>query len=97
MLPPSSKNLSQVFIVAPQAEGKLLIPQGSVFSKICFSHQQKGSRRGGNYNLLYQNSIKNMKMTWYIRLFTLESRIIGGVGIIGREEGGGGGGGLVGV
>ena len=28
-----------------------------------------------------------MKMTWYIRLFTLESRIIGGVGIIGRGEG----------
>ena len=34
---------------------KLLIPSGSILSKICFPQQQKGE---GNYDLLYQNSVK---------------------------------------
>ena len=39
-----------------QGRAKLLIPQGSIFSKICFPQQQEGV--GKTYDFLYQNSIR---------------------------------------
>ena len=45
------------------------VPQSKIqagFLKLCFSQD---NRDGENYDLLYRNSIKNMKMTWNFRLF----------------------------
>ena len=47
--------------------GKLLIPTGSIFFQKSVSPTAETG--GAKYDLLYQNSIKKMKMTCYIRLF----------------------------
>ena len=46
---------------------KLLIPPGSIFSKICFSQHQKGVEKTMIYFIKIQS--ENMQMTWDIRFF----------------------------
>ena len=46
---------------------KLLIPQGSIFSKKFFYQQQKGVKETMIYFIRIQTD--NLKMTWKIRLF----------------------------
>ena len=40
---------------------KLLIPQGSILSKICFPQQQEVVEETINYDLLYQNTLRKYK------------------------------------
>ena len=44
--------------------GKLLIPTDTIFFQKCVSPTSEKGR--ANYDLLYQNSLKKMTMTWYI-------------------------------
>ena len=49
------------------ARGKLIIPPSSIFSKICFPHQQKGVEE--TMICFIKIELENIKMTWNIRLF----------------------------
>ena len=53
---------------------KLLIPSGSIFSKICFSQHQKGVEKTMIYFIKIQS--ENMQMTWDIRFFAFVRFVI---------------------
>ena len=53
---------------------KLLIPPGSIFSKICFSQHQKGVEKTMIYFIKIQS--ENMQMTWDIRFFVFVRFVI---------------------
>ena len=67
LLPPHSK-LSPSTYHHTLSRWNLFIHPGSILFKNLFS--PTAERGGGNYDLLYQNSMKKLKMTWNIRLFT---------------------------
>ena len=56
-MPLPTQNLPPISCHHVLGRRKLLIPPGSVLSKICFP-QQQAERGGRNYDLLYQNSVR---------------------------------------
>ena len=65
--PPQSKLAPKVLSSRPISRRKLLIPQGSVLSKICFPHKQKGVEKITICFTKIQS--ENIKMTSNIRFF----------------------------
>ena len=65
--PPTQNFFSKFLSSCPRQKGKLLIPQGSIVSKIWFIQQQKGVE--DTMICFIKSQPENMKMTWNIRFF----------------------------
>ena len=64
----SHSKLAQKFLLSSTIDRrKLLIPLGSILSKICFPQQQKGVEE--TMICLIKIQSENMRMTWDVRLF----------------------------
>ena len=64
---PPTQNSPPIFCPHTLGRRKLLIPLGTILSKICFPQQQKGVEETMICFIKIQS--ENMKMTWNIRFF----------------------------
>ena len=67
-VPPHSKLVSKFLLSRPRQKEITHSPRQHFFKNL-FPPKAERKLERGNYDLLYQNSVKNMKMIWNIRFF----------------------------